>query len=591
MLSNDPIAVNPSTVIPGATGTASATYTVTQADLDAGIVENTATATGKDPEDNDVTDEDDEDVELERDPSIHLLKSGVYVDADNNEIVNPGDEIHYTFTVTNTGNVTLTDVVIHDDRIGVEDLFVTDELAPAAEMTVAFTYTITQNDINDGGVWNLAIGTGNDPDDEPVEDESEDPEPLEEDDPDYDPECPDCTFVPLEESPSIHLLKSGAYVDANEDGIVNPGDEIHYTFVVTNTGNVPLTDVTVTDPLVTVSGGPIDLGVGESDGTTFTGVYVVTQADINAGGVYNIATTTGTPPKGDPVEDDSEDPNPLEEDDPDYDPECPDCTFVPLEESPSIHLLKSGAYVDANEDGIVNPGDEIHYTFVVTNTGNVPLTGVTVTDPLFTVSGGPIDLDVAESDETTFTGVYVITQEDINAGGVYNIATTTGTPPKGDPVEDDSEDPEPLDPEDPNYDPDCPDCTFVPLEESPSIHLLKSGVYVDANEDDIVNPGDEIHYTFTVTNTGNVPLTDVTVTDPLVTVTGGPIDLDVGENDETTFTGVYVVTQADINAGGVYNIALVTGTSPDGEEVEDESEDPEPLDPDDPDYDIGRAHV
>src|SRR5690625_3056330 len=396
--------INPSILAPDQEGTYTATYTITQADLDAGVVENTATATGKDPEDNDVTDEDDEDVELERDPSIHLLKSGVYVDADNNEIVNPGDEIHYTFTVTNTGNVTLTDVVIHDDRIGVEDLFVTDELAPAAEMTVAFTYTITQNDINDGGVWNLAIVTGNDPDDEPVEDESEDPEPLEEDDPDYDPECPDCTFVPLEESPSIHLLKSGAYVDANEDGIVNPADEIHYTFVVTNTGNVPLTDVTVTDPLVTVSGGPIDLGVGESDGTTFTGVYVVTQADINAGGVYNIATTTGTPPKGDPVEDDSEDPNPLEEDDPDYDPECPDCTFVPLEESPSIHLLKSGAYVDANEDGIVNPGDEIHYTFVVTNTGNVPLTGVTVTDPLFTVSGGPIDLDVAESDETTFTG-------------------------------------------------------------------------------------------------------------------------------------------------------------------------------------------
>src|SRR5690625_3539950 len=451
--------------------------------------------------------------------------------------------------------------------------------------TFTGVYVVTQADINAGGVYNIATTTGTPPKGDPVEDDSEDPNPLEEDDPDYDPECPDCTFVPLEESPSIHLLKSGAYVDANEDGIVNPGDEIHYTFVVTNTGNVPLTDVTVTDPLVTVTGGPIDLDVGESDETTFTGVYVVTQADINAGGVYNIATTTGTPPNGDPVEDDSEDPNPLEEDDPDYDPECPDCTFVPLEESPSIHLLKSGAYVDANEDGIVNPGDEIHYTFVVTNTGNVPLTDVTVTDPLVSVSGGPIDLDVGESDGTTFTGVYVVTQADINAGGVYNIATTTGTPPKGDPVEDDSEDPEPLDPEDPNYDEDCPDCTFVPLEEDPSIHLLKSGVYVDANEDGIVNPGDEIHYTFVVTNTGNVPLTGVTVTDPLVTVSGGPIGLDVGQSDETTFTGVYTVTQADINAGGVYNIATTTGTPPIGDPVEDDSEDPEPLEPEDPNYD------
>src|SRR5690625_4768390 len=429
--------INPSILAPDQEGTYTATYTITQADLDAGVVENTATATGKDPEDNDVTDEDDEDVELERDPSIHLLKSGVYVDADNNEIVNPGDEIHYTFTVTNTGNVTLTDVVIHDDRIGVEDLFVTDELAPAAEMTVAFTYTITQNDINDGGVWNLAIVTGNDPDDEPVEDESEDPEPLEEDDPDYDPECPDCTFVPLEESPSIHLLKSGFYVDANGDGIVNPGDEIHYTFTVTNTGNVPLTDVTVTDPLVTVSGGPIDLDVGESNSTEFKGVYTVTQADINAGGVYNIATTTGTPPIGDPVEDDSEDPEPLDPEDPNYDEECPDCTFTELDQDPSIELVKTA------EEGDYGVGDEITYTFKVTNTGNVTLSNITIEDllPGIVISGNesPITLDPEDSDDTHFTATYTVSEDDIANRGVFNHATVTGEDPKGDEVNDDDE--------------------------------------------------------------------------------------------------------------------------------------------------------
>jgi len=49
--------------------------------------------------------------------------------------------------------------------------------------------------------------------------------------------------------------------------------------------------------------------------------------------------------------------------------------------------------------------------------------------------------------------------------------------------------------------------------------------------------GETITYHFTVTNTGNVTLHGVTVTDPKVTVTGGPTTLDVGEADNTTFSG------------------------------------------------------
>src|SRR5690625_7418633 len=107
----------------------------------------------------------------------------------------------------------------------------------------------------------------------------------------------------MEQDHSIHLLKSGVYVDANENGIVNPGDENHYTFVVTNTGNVPLTGVTVTDPLVTVSGGPIDLDVGQSDATEFTGVYTVTQADKNGRASCRERTKTGARPGGGHEED------------------------------------------------------------------------------------------------------------------------------------------------------------------------------------------------------------------------------------------------------------------------------------------------
>lgn len=146
--------------------------------------------------------------------------------------------------------------------------------------------------------------------------------------------------------------------------------------------------------------------------------------------------------------------------------ECNNIKSVTIEYeiNPAIELLKEGVFVDTNNNGTANPGDEIHYTFTVTNTGDVPLTGVTVTDPLVTVSGGPIDLNEDEVDATTFTAIYVITQEDIDNGGVYNLAEVIAKDPKNNDVTNTSKDPNPLDPSSPNYDPDCPDCTFVPLK-------------------------------------------------------------------------------------------------------------------------------
>ena len=94
------------------------------------------------------------------------------------------------------------------------------------------------------------------------------------------------------------------------------------------------------------------------------------------------------------------------------------------------------------------------------------------------------------------------------------------------------------------------------------ITLEKTGAYLDTPPINTFNAGDQITYTFTVTNTGNVPLTDVTVTDDLITVTGNPLaSLEPGASDATTFTGTYTLTQADIDAGTFTNTATVTGTS------------------------------
>ena len=85
---------------------------------------------------------------------------------------------------------------------------------------------------------------------------------------------------------SIALVKEGSYngFDSNGNCIAAVGDIINYTFTITNTGNVTLTNVVVEDPLVTISGVAIaSLAPGVTDSTTFIASYVITQQDIDAG--------------------------------------------------------------------------------------------------------------------------------------------------------------------------------------------------------------------------------------------------------------------------------------------------------------------
>ncbi len=78
---------------------------------------------------------------------------------------------------------------------------------------------------------------------------------------------------------------------------------IVYTFTVRNVGDVALTNVTIQDPLITVAGNPIALAPGEIDDTTFSGVYIITPADLAAGVFSNTATATGETPAGAVVSD------------------------------------------------------------------------------------------------------------------------------------------------------------------------------------------------------------------------------------------------------------------------------------------------
>ncbi|MNS30369.1 NPCBM-associated, NEW3 domain of alpha-galactosidase [compost metagenome] len=121
---------------------------------------------------------------------------------------------------------------------------------------------------------------------------------------------------------------------------------------------------------------------------------------------------------------------------------CSSATLNVFVEVPAISVVKTAVFNDENKSGFANAGETITYKFTVTNTGNVPLVGITVNDPLpgVVVSGQAINLGVNESNETNFIAVYKITQEDINRGSVSNQATVKGSSVRGVVVEDQSDD-------------------------------------------------------------------------------------------------------------------------------------------------------
>ncbi len=531
--------------------TFSAIYTITASDVQVGSVSNQAKVEGTDPNGNKVTDLSDGSTLAGDNPTvtplaggaIAIVKTGTLVDANNDGIKgNAGDKINYSFVVTNTGTVTLTNITVTDPKVTVSGGSVTLAAGAVDRTTFTAVYTITASDVQVGSVSNQAKVEGTDPNGNKVTDLS-DGSTLAGDNP---------TVTPLAGG-AIAIVKTGTLVDANNDGIKgNAGDKINYSFVVTNTGTVTLTNVTVTDPKVTVSGGSVTLAAGAVDRTTFTAVYTITTADVQAGSVSNQAKVEGTDPNGNKVTDLS-DGSTLAGDNP---------TVTPLAGG-AIAIVKTGTLVDANNDGIKgNAGDKINYSFVVTNTGTVTLTNVTVTDPKVTVSGGSVTLAAGAVDRTTFTAVYTITTADVQAGSVSNQAKAEGTDPNGNKVTDLS-DGSTLAGDNP---------TVTPLAGG-AIAIVKTGTVVDSNGDGVKgNVGDKINYSFVVTNTGTVTLTNVTVTDPKVTVSGGPVTLVAGAVDRTTFTAIYTITAADVQAGSVSNQAKVEGTDPNGNKVTDLSD-------------------
>jgi len=97
---------------------------------------------------------------------------------------------------------------------------------------------------------------------------------------------------------------------------------------------------------------------------------------------------------------------------------------------------------------------------------------------------------------------------------------------------------------------------------APGMTVEKSAELDDTNDNGLADVGEEINYSFTVENTGNVALNGVSIDDPKVSGLD-PASADLAPGDVVVFTAdPYVVTKGDVKDGSVDNTATATGDLP-----------------------------
>ncbi|GFP74495.1 beta strand repeat-containing protein [Clostridium fungisolvens] len=437
-------------------------------------------------------------------PAIKILKevspdNGLtWFDANNPTGPNilQGTNPQFRYTVTNTGNVTLTNVQVTDNVYGLIGAL------PSLAAGASFQWIITKpwaagqqtNIATATGVYGAITVTDTNP----------------------------ANYFGVAGQPSINVLKEVSpdngvtWFDANTPPGPNipQGTNPQFRYTVTNDGNVPLTNVIVTDNVYGLIGTLSSLAVGESFQWVITRPWASGQHTntVTATGVYGNQTVS--------------------------DSDVANYFGV----TPSISVLKEVSPDNGVTwfDADIAPGPSIpqgtnpQFRYTVTNTGTVTLTNVQVTDNLYSLIGTLPSLAAGSSFQWITTEPWAVGQESdlATATGVFQGQTVTASNP----------------------------AHYLGTTNAPSITILKevspdNGVtWFDAN----TAPGPSIpqgtspQFRYTVTNNGSVILSDVVVTDNVYGSIGTVPTLAVGESQQWTNTETWA-------AGQHVNIATATG--------------------------------
>jgi hypothetical protein len=316
---------------------------------------------------------------------------------------------------------------------------------------------------------------------------------------------------------------------------------VSFSITVTSTGNVAADNVVVSDTLPTIPGttwsisggngaGSCSIGIGNvltcnygnvSPGTSFTVVVSTSPTTPTSCGTYlNTATAdaTNTPPVSSSASVEV------------------DCPAAPGD----VDLTKTGP-------SIAKVGDSIAYDFtVVLAPGSPDLSGFTFSDPICdpgTIAGptGDDGDGVLESGETWgFSCTHLVTASDPDP--LPNTATFCAIDPSGATVCD---------------------------SDNHEVDVIHPDIDVEKEADPTSGTvGTVITYTYLVTNSGDVPLFDVSVDDDVL---GHICDIAVLQpNSTVTCTGTYTIPAG--SPPEITNIVIAGGTDPAGNLVEDQDD-------------------
>ncbi len=483
----------------GGSMTCTVSYTVTQADIDAGrdlVVAATASAattagTVVSSGTESVT------VTISHAPSL-----GLSVLVAPETVTAAGQRVDFAFEAANTGNSTLSSLSIAQNSFTGSGTAPTiscpaTPFTPGTSVTCAAQYTVTQADIDSGAVpfsvtASAALAGGATV---------------------SSPEIPaTITAVQTPSAPAVEAVAISPVTAA--------GQTITYAFHVSNPGNVTLSNLAALASSLPSETLPSDVTcsatvLAPGATTTCQRQYTVTQSDLDQGADLPLVVGfSGQTPSGSVLSADSA------------------TLSAQITQTPALALTGSSDLAAAT-----GAGQSLAFSLQATNTGNVSLFGLAANPEPYTGAAEPTSLvcsgntTLEPGQSLTCTSSVPVTQEDIDAGAnlVY-AADASATTPWGDGVA-------------------APQTAVtVAVEQRPALD-----VSVSATPDQVTQAGESVTYRYLVSNPGNTTLSSLAFATSSFTGSGTLPPVTCPTNTmapgaSMTCIGTYGVTGSDVSA-------------------------------------------